>query len=58
MEQYRTKYLAFANPDIHIDECTMNDLLNDIGNIHNIGELSCVMKCESNVDLPVAIMAP
>ena len=58
MEQYRTKYLAFANPDIHIDEYTLNDLLNCIQNIHNVGELTCVMDCKSNVDLPIASKLP
>lgn len=58
IKKYKSRYLIIANPDIIISEKTIKYLLDFAKNVKNLGCVTCVMKCASDIKLPIASRLP
>lgn len=58
IKKYNPKYIIIANPDIEVNNDVIEHMLNFAEEKDNLGIVTCLMKCSSDISLPVASKLP
>lgn len=58
IKKYNPEYIIIANPDIEVDNETVEYMVNFAQKSENLGAVTCLMKCSSDIKIPVASKLP
>lgn len=58
IKNYAPSYVIVSNPDVKFSEKMVEQLVENASKLERLGAITCIMKCTSNIHLPVAWHIP